>query len=248
MTQAPAGWHPDPWLPGQPGALRYWDGYRWTGHTAFRPLPAAYAPRPPPTTPDGVLLAGWGQRAAAYLVDGAIQLVLNLVAAIPLVLVNLDRIREFGDRFDAWSQQSEPDGLPSGTFRLLLPLFVELGAASLLVGAVYTIAFWRWKQATPGKLLLGLRIRRRDSPDLPWSAIWLRYGFFLALGVVGLVPFVGYATGLVQLLDYLWPLWDDQRQALHDKVAGTNVVTLRQAPQPAAEAAAATAAGLPPRW
>jgi uncharacterized RDD family membrane protein YckC len=29
------------------------------------------------------------------------------------------------------------------------------------------------------------------------------------------------------LLDYLWPLWDDKKQALHDKVAKTNVVRTR---------------------
>jgi uncharacterized RDD family membrane protein YckC len=28
----------------------------------------------------------------------------------------------------------------------------------------------------------------------------------------------------VSILDLLWPLWDDKRQALHDKIAGTNVV------------------------
>ena len=59
--------------------------------------------------------------------------------------------------------------------------------------------------------------------------------------------FVGYATGLVQLLDFLWPLWDDKRQALHDKVAGTNVVLApRKADEPSTEEL--TAAGLPPRW
>jgi uncharacterized RDD family membrane protein YckC len=26
------------------------------------------------------------------------------------------------------------------------------------------------------------------------------------------------------MIDMLWPLWDDKKQALHDKVARTNVV------------------------
>jgi uncharacterized RDD family membrane protein YckC len=26
------------------------------------------------------------------------------------------------------------------------------------------------------------------------------------------------------LLNYLWPLWDQHRRAIHDKIAGTNVV------------------------
>jgi uncharacterized RDD family membrane protein YckC len=251
MTQAPAGWHPDPWLPGSPGALRYWDGHRWTGHTSYAAVPPAYplAPRTVPTTPDGVRLAGWGARAVALLIDVAIQTAVNVVVWVPLVLVNLDGIREFGDRLDAWSQETEPGTLPLSTYSPLVPLLVEIGVAGLLVGALYTIGFWRWKQATPGKLALGLRVRLRDSPELPWSAILLRYGFTLALGLVGVVPFAGYATGMVQLLDYLWPLWDDKRQALHDKVAGTNVITLRE-PSTAASVtvSSATATGVPPRW
>ena len=190
-------------------------------------------------------LASWGRRAGAFLIDGAIQLVLCLVVLVPLVMVNLDRIHEFGDRFDAWSQQAEPGSLPFSIYEPLLPLFVELGLASLLVGAIYTMGFWRWKQATPGKLALGLRIRRRESPDLPWSAILLRYGFYVVVGLVGLVPLIGFASSLVQLLDYLWPLWDDKKQALHDKVAGTNVVHPARQQEPMAAAASAT---LPSAW
>jgi uncharacterized RDD family membrane protein YckC len=255
MTQIPADWYPDPdpqAYPAAAGRLRYWDGASWTEHThmpAYAMPPVHVAP--PRTTPDGVPLAAWGPRAGAYLIDGAIQFCLNLVVWIPIVLVNLDRFREFGDRMDAWSQQTDPNSLPFSTYSPLVPVLIELVAASLLVGAIYTISFWRWKQATPGKLALGLRIRRRDSPDFPWSAILLRYGFYLALGFAGLIPFVGYGTGLLQLLDYLWPLWDPHNQALHDKVAGTNVVTLRRpVVQGSASVPAETAiaAGLPRRW
>jgi uncharacterized RDD family membrane protein YckC len=37
--------------------------------------------------------------------------------------------------------------------------------------------------------------------------------------------------GLLGLLNGLWPLWDDKKQGLHDKVAATNVVV---GPQPTA--------------
>jgi hypothetical protein len=33
--------------------------------------------------------------------------------------------------------------------------------------------------------------------------------------------------GLYPLLDDLWPLWDDKKQAIHDKLAKTNVVRIR---------------------
>jgi uncharacterized RDD family membrane protein YckC len=45
--------------------------------------------------------------------------------------------------------------------------------------------------------------------------------------LLSVVPFVGSFAGLFPLLDGLWPLWDDKRQALHDKAARTNVVRVR---------------------
>ena len=35
-------------------------------------------------------------------------------------------------------------------------------------------------------------------------------------------------ASVLTLIDYLWPLWDDKRQALHDKVAKTQVVEGKQ--------------------
>ena len=46
-------------------------------------------------------------------------------------------------------------------------------------------------------------------------------------GLVGLVPFIGFLGTIFSLLDALWPLWDDKRQAIHDKVAKTNVIRVR---------------------
>lgn len=44
---APAGWHPDPANPSS-GALRYWDGNKWTDQV--RPGTAEAPPFPPPAT------------------------------------------------------------------------------------------------------------------------------------------------------------------------------------------------------
>ena len=46
-------------------------------------------------------------------------------------------------------------------------------------------------------------------------------------GLLGMVPFLGFLGGIFSLLNVLWPLWDDKNQALHDKVAKTNVVRAR---------------------
>ena len=41
----------------------------------------------------------------------------------------------------------------------------------------YFVGFLRWKGATPGKLICGLRVRLRERPGrLPWSTIAIRVG------------------------------------------------------------------------
>ncbi len=103
---------------------------------------------------------------------------------------------------------------------LLLTLLV-----AVLYGA-YTIGFWRWKNATPGKLIVGLKVRRREvGGRMPWEPMILRFlvmnAFFL--GGSGFSVFDLLVTGFL-VINYLWPLWDDKNQALHDKAAKTNVV------------------------
>jgi uncharacterized RDD family membrane protein YckC len=46
--------------------------------------------------------------------------------------------------------------------------------------------------------------------------------------IVGLVSVLSLFGSAFGLLDALWPLWDDKKQAIHDKAAATNVVVGRQ--------------------
>lgn len=57
--QAPAGWYPDPDVPGQ---RRYWDGTAWTDHTAPG---SGSASRTPPSEPQAPNPAGGWQTAEA---------------------------------------------------------------------------------------------------------------------------------------------------------------------------------------
>jgi uncharacterized RDD family membrane protein YckC len=59
---------------------------------------------------------------------------------------------------------------------------------------------------------------------MPLGTVLLRWLSQFGVGILGLVPVVGSLAGVYTLLDYLWPLWDDKKQAIHDKVAKTNVV------------------------
>jgi uncharacterized RDD family membrane protein YckC len=134
----------------------------------------------------------------------------------------------YGDYFEAAVRASENGTQAPGTADLVGQVVGPLaayGAIAIAVSFVYNVAFLKAVQATPGKLVTGLRVRLRERPgSLPWRAVLLRWLVQNAGAVVAVVPYVGSVGGLYNLLDDLWPLWDDKKQAIHDKAARTNVV------------------------
>jgi uncharacterized RDD family membrane protein YckC len=237
VSDAPAGWYPDPTPATAVPSVRYWDGLRWTEHVAGAApttTPMPYAAPPGPTTPDGVPLAGWWWRVLAYLIDFLPIWVVAMVVSLPQQAAMQDEMNrlteelaETGDTAAFWDGWLAVMGeSQSGQWPL-----------SLLVLA-YFLVMLRWKGATLGKLAVGLRVRRRDEPGrLPWSTVLVRVA---AYNGVGLLPVLAFSTGswavvlivwplftIYMLLDVLWPLWDKKRQALHDKIARTNVVKVR---------------------
>ncbi|MDX6375440.1 MAG: hypothetical protein QOD98_4428 [Nocardioidaceae bacterium] len=238
MTSQP-GWHLDPVPPqsGQPAQLRYWDGARWTEHTAPAQPPSAGSQYAAPyayiagkstTTPDGEPLAGWWQRVGASILDSFILLPLSALLWIPFYGKIVDAYRDYFDDVQRASDNGTSQPSPFTVQTELLGTFVLMGVISLVLSLVWTFFWLRWKQATPGKLILGLRIRLRETPGpLSWSTIGLRWLGQSGVGLLGLIPLVGSMSGIYSLLDALWPLWDDKRQAIHDKIAKTNVVRVR---------------------
>jgi uncharacterized RDD family membrane protein YckC len=98
-------------------------------------------------------------------------------------------------------------------------------AINLLVNLGYEYFFVTRSGATPGKSVADISIRLRDAAGPPPGQVVLkRWGVYSALGLITNIPLVGSYLFLIPLLNYLWPLWDPNRQAWHDKVAATNVV------------------------
>jgi len=266
MTQIPAGWYPDPAPQTLPGRQRYWDGGQWTQHVhdpqpVYAPpvypsqqyaQPYAPVPVPVPTTPDGQQLSGWWRRVLAQVLD---SLVLAPVWIGILAAFVAGRWDEISTWFDDYSSALDAGTTPPPAPDLFQPFSTEmlgLAAAYVVVLAIYTLGFWRWKQATPGKLMVGLRIRRRETPGpMPWPTMLARFLFVQALALGAYVPWLGFLFLIAGLLDYLWPLWDEKKQALHDKVARTNVVLAAptdQSPGDQPTPTELTAAGMPRRW
>ena len=93
---------------------------------------------------------------------------------------------------------------------------VAEGPASFFISwvapAIAVVAFWLYRQATPGKMVISARIVDAETgqPPTPRQAI----GRYLAY-YVSILPFC---------LGLLWVGFDRRKQGWHDKLAGTVVV------------------------
>jgi len=227
----PPGWYADPNSPpGYAPGVRWWDGQKWTDAA----YPSVQATVPPGAsskerTPDGEPLAGWGIRFAAYLIDAILVSIVAAIIAAPFVAKIVDA---YGDLFREAIRASETGSARPNQMdvygEIWLPL-LGFAAVSIVLNFIYQVGFLRWRAATPGKLMLGLRVRLRERPGaLAWDTILRRWVSQFGPNVLSLIPVLGLIAGLYPWVDGLWPLWDERRQALHDKFARTNVVRTRR--------------------
>ena len=114
---------------------------------------------------------------------------------------------------------------------VLIPLLVAIygwayfdaASTSLFVGpadfllswvapAVAVIVFWIYKQATPGKMALSIRIvdATTGSPPSTGQCVGRYFAYFVSIFPLGL--------GLI------WVAFDKRKQGWHDKLAGTVVI------------------------
>jgi len=94
------------------------------------------------------------------------------------------------------------------------------GPADFLVSwvapAIAVVLFWIARQATPGKMALGVRIVDAETGGKPRNGqLVLRY--------------LGYYVSMLPLfIGILWVAFDSRKQGWHDKIAGTVVVRTRR--------------------
>jgi uncharacterized RDD family membrane protein YckC len=88
-------------------------------------------------------------------------------------------------------------------------------AAALLYPPVFMVRGGRYNGQTLGKQMLGIRVVRPDGEPIDFTLAVRRE--LLGKIALGLIP-------LYTIVDSLFPLGDQRRQAVHDKVAGTYVV------------------------
>jgi uncharacterized RDD family membrane protein YckC len=241
MSTPVPGWYPDPNPAAPPGFLRWWDGGRWTEHVRPEGQPGVLPRRHGPTTEDGQPLAGWWWRVLAYLVDTVVVAVVGYLLTLPVQLEVQRQTAAYQQRMLEEIERGESFSF-SDAWAPLFDVYADhlllLVGVPIVLGVSYWCGLLRWRGATLGMLMCGLRVRRRaeDGP-LPWSTIATRFlaqlgpGYVvlplaLATGSVGL--FIGgqLLAGLYFFVDGLTAL-GARRQTIHDRAARTVVVTTR---------------------
>ena len=166
------------------------------------------APGQPPL-PDQGALAGWWSRAGAALIDG---LILGVPATILFIVIVGGAVGLSGGDDDV----AVGAAIVAFLLWLLLVALVALAYAPVLMMRQGAHNGQSW-----GKQVIGIRVTRDNGQPFDfWSAAMREIVLkTLALGVASFfIPLIPY------LVDYLWPLWDDQNRALHDMAASTHVI------------------------
>ena len=178
-----------------------------TNPTGGAPPPPGGAP--PPTTPavptTGAPIAGtanyaeWWKRAVAAIIDGILLSIVNaIVGAI------------FGLNADTAVDQTTGTLDPAAFTALITGNIVLM----LLGVAYYVVLNGSEKGQTVGKMVMKIRVRDMTGGPAGYGKAFIRY-------IVGVVLFL--LCVIPGIVDLLFPLWDDKKQTLHDKAAGTIV-------------------------
>ena len=145
-------------------------------------------------TPENVEYAGFWIRVGASIIDS----ILLMMITYPILYA------VYG-----WAGLDYGDAMKSTGFVDILLTWI--------LPVVAVIWFWVAKQATPGKMLLSLRV------------VDAKTGSSLSVGQ-SLVRYVGYfVAGAPLFLGIFWVGFDSKKQGWHDKIAGTVVVRSKNA-------------------
>ena len=90
------------------------------------------------------------------------------------------------------------------------------GLINLILMLAYFGYFWSTRGQSVGMMVFGFRVRDAATGQYPSVGKAVLRGFIWWLEVA-------FTICLVGAIGWLWMLWDPQRQALHDKIAGTFV-------------------------
>jgi uncharacterized RDD family membrane protein YckC len=114
----------------------------------------------------------------------------------------------------------------SGT-KLLLISLISLAMILVSIALYYGLTMRRTGRhngQSMGKQLVGIKVIHEDGTPVDFVSACYRQVLVIYLLVNSLLSFL--TLGLFLFINYLYPVWDKNNQALHDKVVHTRVIRL----------------------
>jgi uncharacterized RDD family membrane protein YckC len=90
------------------------------------------------------------------------------------------------------------------------------GVINLVADVAYFAYFWSSRGQSIGMMPFGFKVRDLATGQYPTMGKAALRGFIWIVEV-------GFTICIVGAIGWLWQLWDPQKQAIHDKIAGTIV-------------------------
>lgn len=236
------GWYTDPI---STNSQRYWDGQAWTTQT--RPIagvaPAdvqsqqagwqprdewghgaqsvGYGPRPGPTTPDGVPLAGWWRRGGALIIDLVLVTIVTALFAAPFWSdLQMGMQLWLGEAMRAAEAGGTMPDYTDPRYGIMGPYWA-IFAINRALDFFYSTGLQMSRGGTLGMLALGLRVvpvdKGREHHGLPMSTAIVRNLAYLVVNLISLAT----------IINFIAAAFTPKRQTLHDMVARTQVVRIR---------------------
>jgi len=141
----------------------------------------------------------------------------QMLVAGPRIKALTARSEAFEDRNDELEEKTEDlraQVQSPSLWRMGRAMINDLDFTLGWVGLYFTLFLALWNGRTPGKYLLGIRVVRLNGEPLGLWFAFERFGGYAA----------GIATGM---LGFAQLYWDPNRQAIHDRVARTVVISTR---------------------
>ena len=174
---------------------------------SYTPPPPSYTPPstgtfqapPPPGMADPGMpppMMGGGMATTGNLASPGLRIVGGLIDVVILAIVNVIVAAAFG-------------AIKLSFVASILNIVIDLG---------YLGYFWSTRGATIGMMPFGFKVRDLATGQYPTLGKALLRALIWWLEVALTVCIIG-------AIGWLWQLWDPNKQAIHDKVAGTTVNT-----------------------
>lgn len=142
----------------------------------------------------GMDYAGFWIRFAAILIDG-------IIMSIPMMIFVFMYVGSMFSNPKVFEDPEALSGASTGIFYLLI-----YGTQ-----IAYTVFFLGRYGATPGKMLLGIKVVRSDGSKITYLRAFGRY-------------FANQLSGLILYIGYIMAAFDDEKRALHDYICDTRVI------------------------